>query len=442
MGAPNLISIIGTVFCGSTVVGNVLEGMINNLFIGEVNRFSYNGNDFREYDSVFRASLQDDSFLNVVNPGRCNKFWSNVSLGVEDIGGLIRNISTSMQIESGWILEDSKFPDWTDYLLENGVKPKLQVLLFRSPLDWVLSICKASLSPTVDANAIIDEYVDVYSWHIINAIFYSIPFIPISFERFSRRPEHYARSIQNFQSGHTGMGKVNLDRCVSLHVDFDYASHAIGGNAKGYFIIEEMQALLMQQDLHGIRELIGRYSSTTPKQLDDICQDTSKFFHVKKMSECDIESNIDTLRKCYSLTDERCGRLRQLYDWMVEMDNIIVRSTPINHLPSFIRPLCTPSDHKVSTASTRNICYVDLNDSFPTFDDSSFSFQTPPNHLRLSQHLEKLTSLLKDRLAWRDQVIASQSLQIKSMRDELLRAEAQLDLLKDCLLGGRQEDRL
>lgn len=59
-----------------------------------------------------------------------------------------------------------------------------------------------------------------------------------------------------------------------------------------------------------------------------------------------------------------------------------------------------------------------------------------------SKDLENVAALLKSILAQRDQTIVEQSMQIRAMRDELLRAEAQLDLLKDVLLGGREEDRL
>ena len=60
----------------------------------------------------------------------------------------------------------------------------------------------------------------------------------------------------------------------------------------------------------------------------------------------------------------------------------------------------------------------------------------------LSDELENIATLVIKRLAQRDQVIAEQSLRLGSMRDELLRAEAQLDLLKDVMWGSREEDRL
>ena len=45
-------------------------------------------------------------------------------------------------------------------------------------------------------------------------------------------------------------------------------------------------------------------------------------------------------------------------------------------------------------------------------------------------------------MAGRAETIAKQSVQIRAMRDELLRAEAQLELLKDLMLDNRDEDQL
>lgn len=60
----------------------------------------------------------------------------------------------------------------------------------------------------------------------------------------------------------------------------------------------------------------------------------------------------------------------------------------------------------------------------------------------VSKSLEEVALLLNSCLSRRDQIIADQSMKIHMMREELIRAEAQLDLLKDVMLGGREEDRL
>ena len=62
--------------------------------------------------------------------------------------------------------------------------------------------------------------------------------------------------------------------------------------------------------------------------------------------------------------------------------------------------------------------------------------------LKLASDLENIASLFKKSLARRDQTIAQQSMKVEKMREELMRAEAQLDLLKDVMLGDRKDDRL
>lgn len=70
---------------------------------------------------------------------------------------------------------------------------------------------------------------------------------------------------------------------------------------------------------------------------------------------------------------------------------------------------------------------------------------TTDSHSKMSffsKDLENIADLLKSTLVRRDQTIAAQSMQNRAMHDEILRAEAQLDLLKDVMLNSREEDRL
>lgn len=60
----------------------------------------------------------------------------------------------------------------------------------------------------------------------------------------------------------------------------------------------------------------------------------------------------------------------------------------------------------------------------------------------ISKELANVADLLKSNLHRRDQALVLQSMRLEKMREELLRAEAQLDLLKDVMLGSREEDRL
>lgn len=73
------------------------------------------------------------------------------------------------------------------------------------------------------------------------------------------------------------------------------------------------------------------------------------------------------------------------------------------------------------------------------FYDSK-NVQNPP--IRLVQSIDTLSNLIGSSLASRDQTIAQQRHQLNQMRIELLRAEAQLDLLKDLMLGSREDERL
>lgn len=77
-----------------------------------------------------------------------------------------------------------------------------------------------------------------------------------------------------------------------------------------------------------------------------------------------------------------------------------------------------------------------------SIETSSFLLSSSSLPVKLSNGIENLSQLFKESLARRDQKISEQANQMVAMRDDLLRAEAQLDLLKDLMLGGREEDRL
>ncbi len=57
--------------------------------------------------------------------------------------------------------------------------------------------------------------------------------------------------------------------------------------------------------------------------------------------------------------------------------------------------------------------------------------------MQVASDLENIASLLKNSLARRDQTIAQQSMHLEKMREEKLRAEAQLDLLKELNESGQ-----
>jgi SAM-dependent methyltransferase len=72
------------------------------------------------------------------------------------------------------------------------------------------------------------------------------------------------------------------------------------------------------------------------------------------------------------------------------------------------------------------------------------TFDADPHQssLHLASDLENLVGLLNRDFSRRDQLIAQQAVQLNKMREELIRAEAQLNLLKDVMLEGRYGDRL
>lgn len=70
------------------------------------------------------------------------------------------------------------------------------------------------------------------------------------------------------------------------------------------------------------------------------------------------------------------------------------------------------------------------------------AFSKCESEFSLVKVLESIKVLLETSLAQRDQTIAKQHQQLRNLREELIRAEAQLDLLKDVMLSNRENERL
>lgn len=130
------------------------------------------------------------------------------------------------------------------------------------------------------------------------------------------------------------------------------------------------------------------------------------------------------------------------------------------HSIEFLNSLCvihkqSPEQNRlgfrVVKGNVHTVCDIDVKlldgDQQPVPNEQSSPYRAPIGTLLTSFSIDKLThelqdiyALLKGSLARRDQVIAEQSMRLSALREELLRAEAQLDLFKDVMLGSRGEE--
>lgn len=142
----------------------------------------------------------------------------------------------------------------------------------------------------------------------------------------------------------------------------------------------------------------------------------------------------DSLVICYS-TDPNCV-LNIDQDILSQIDggsSLIVELTPF------------PLDEILADVLNQDDQFaMDIRERFSgksTLELDNISNELNPRAMQVSTDLQNIATVLKERLCLYDLTIAKQSLAIDSMRDELLRAEAQIDLLKDvmmCNRGGHQ----
>lgn len=92
------------------------------------------------------------------------------------------------------------------------------------------------------------------------------------------------------------------------------------------------------------------------------------------------------------------------------------------------------------TKSTSHIGYFEVGEQRETFNDDCKDVEFAPRSL--GENTDGPAEMMARSIASRDQKITEQHHQINQMRIELLRAEAQLVLLKDLMIGSRDEARL
>lgn len=122
------------------------------------------------------------------------------------------------------------------------------------------------------------------------------------------------------------------------------------------------------------------------------------------------------------LPDDICARIQPGYTLRIELTPYCL----LDRLPFVLQQLAQRAVESIQSSSALFI---------------------PPDKVEresygLVESLEAVKGLLQATLTKREWKINQQESQLRSLREELIRAEAQLDLLKDVMLGGREEDRL
>ena len=211
--------ILGTPFCGSTLLGNYLNHVNDCIFLGEVDRlrnFSRWPNDPEYYE--------DGCFICGTHEVDNCPVWSGVIEAPNEdrrLGSIYQDFIS--KFDQNLIIDGSKTADWLADLVGSGLSiPVFGIVCVRLPFSFCVSNHGATNWP-IHRSA--EMWRDIY-FHIIRVLTgRNIPFVVVRYEDFSVEPN---KSLHNILS------MLNYRHEIDFSNFYDTEVHPIGGNSSAY----------------------------------------------------------------------------------------------------------------------------------------------------------------------------------------------------------------
>jgi hypothetical protein len=213
------IFLVGSPFCGSTVVGNILNSHPDIFHAGEVDRLRI----FSRYHGV-------DAYLNVDGCALCGlhhglecPVWDNLPEAPRTPEETVAVYETLAARGGKRVCVDgSKNVDWLVSLHDHGLQDACAVMLSRNPFAFARSHHKAVGDPYWRG---IEIWRNIYN-HCLRALIHrGIPFIAMSHSRMLEGPEGFFSMVLKF---------AGLPGAVDCHRYFEVEAHAVGGNVGAF----------------------------------------------------------------------------------------------------------------------------------------------------------------------------------------------------------------
>lgn len=220
-GYPALRSvfIVGSSFCGSTVIGNVLNSHPQIFHAGEADRLSL----FGRYQGVDAAYLLDSCALCGLEEHKHCPVWGNLPAApatpqeaVALYGALMARAGKDMA------LDGSKNVDWLAYLHDHGLRNTKAILLSRNPLAFAKSHQDATGAPIWQG---VETWRNIYSHTLRALIARQIPFIAMRHADLAANPDGFYGRILEF---------AGVEGAVDRDHYFNFETHALGGNVSAF----------------------------------------------------------------------------------------------------------------------------------------------------------------------------------------------------------------
>lgn len=213
------IFIVGSSFCGSTIIGNTLNSHPQIFHAGEVDRLSL----FRRYQGADETYLLDSCGLCGLNePAHC-PVWGELPPAPatpEEAVDVYRQLMSRSGKEV--VLDGSKNVDWLTHLHDHGLKNTSAILLSRNPLAFAKSHGDATGAPVWQG---VEIWRNIYN-HTLRALMKrQIPFIALRHADLLKDPAWFYDRILKF---------AGLGGAVERDAYFKFETHALGGNVGAF----------------------------------------------------------------------------------------------------------------------------------------------------------------------------------------------------------------
>lgn len=215
------VFILGSPFCGSTAVGNMLNSHKQIFHAGEVDRLG-----------IFSRYHTHDTYLTVNGCSLCSlqkpihncPVWSDYPKSALDTNKKIVEVYRDLTKKSkkNVILDSSKNADWLTTLWEGGLPYCFSIILSRNPFAFAYSHFRATGLPFWQG---IEAWRNIYDHCLRVVLSRGIPLLSLKHADLLEDPNVFFSKILSF---------LQLSGGVDYNNFFQYPCHALGGNVGSF----------------------------------------------------------------------------------------------------------------------------------------------------------------------------------------------------------------
>jgi hypothetical protein len=220
MAAERVIFIVGTPFCGSTILGNCLNAHPDVFFAGEIDRLDvfdrYHDTSPVQHDPGCRICMTAEEYS-------CPAWPRDFVESLRPLGDLEKYRRIIDRCERRVLVDGSKNINWVNRLHDMGLSiPTMAIICARTPFAYCCSNLGAGGTPVVAAAL---AYRNYYV-HVLRSLAgRGIPSIVVRYEEFGLAPVPTTRRLSAF---------MNLEHAPGMLTYWEVPVHPIGGNSGAY----------------------------------------------------------------------------------------------------------------------------------------------------------------------------------------------------------------